>query len=64
MPMNEENLATCRSCGAKMEASEAACRQCGGAPTGLSPGAFWMTVTAAVFCLAALVYSLYALIGK
>lgn len=62
--MNEDNSATCRSCGAKMQASDAKCGQCGGAPTGLSPGAFWMTVAAAVFSLGALVYSLYALIGK
>jgi hypothetical protein len=62
--MSEESGATCGSCGGNMKAADAVCPQCGGAPTGLSPGAFWMTVAAAVFCLAALVYSLYALIGE
>jgi hypothetical protein len=47
-----------------MRASDAACSHCGGTPTGLSPGALGMTVVAAIFCLAALVYSLYALLGK
>ena len=62
--MSEERGVTCSSCGETMRASDAACSHCGGTPTGLSPGALGMTVVAAIFCLAALVYSLYALLGK